>query len=319
MDVKARYYCQVQDPEALSELQLHHALPVLVLGGGSNILFTQDFEGYVLHNKIGGIEKIKEDDTQVWIRAGAGVDWHGFVEYCIEQGFAGVENLALIPGFTGASPIQNIGAYGVEVKEVIDEVEAWHLKDKCKVTFSAADCSFGYRDSVFKSKFKGQFMITAVTYRLRKQPIFHTGYGAIQEELDRMGITQLSIRAIADAVIRIRRSKLPDPAQIGNAGSFFKNPEVSAAAFASLQVEHPGIIGFPVSADRVKLAAGWLIEKAGWKGYTKGDAGVHHKQALVLVNHGNATGREIYDLSTAIQESVQQRFRVTLEREVNIY
>jgi UDP-N-acetylmuramate dehydrogenase len=261
---------------------------------------------------------LRQDDVHVFVRTGAGENWHGFVEYCITSGFAGVENLALIPGRIGASPIQNIGAYGVEVKDVFHELEAWHLKEKKLYSFSASDCAFGYRDSVFKNRYKGEFMITSVTYRLNKKPAFHTSYGAIAQELEKMGVQDLSIRAVGDAVIRIRRSKLPDPATIGNAGSFFKNPEVDKAAFDQLRSNFEDIVGYPLPGGKVKLAAGWMIEKAGWKGYRKGDAGVHEKQALVLVNYGHARGREIYDLSEEILISVQDMFGVLLEREVNI-
>ena len=299
-------------------MHLAQDIPVLILGGGSNMLFTRDVNGYVLRNEIRGMDVVREDDEHVYVRAGAGENWHGFVEHCIRQGYAGVENLALIPGLTGASPMQNIGAYGVEISEVFHELEAWHLQDREMHRFSRADCRFGYRESVFKREQKDKYLITHVTYRLNKKPVYHTAYGAIREELERMGVRELSIRAVADAVIRIRRSKLPDPAVIGNAGSFFKNPEVSAEQFSSLVAEHPGIIGYSLPSGRVKLAAGWMIEKAGWKGFRRGDAGVHDRQALVLVNHGHARGREIYDLSTEIQESIRGIFGVELEREVNV-
>jgi UDP-N-acetylmuramate dehydrogenase len=265
-----------------------------------------------------GIDLIKEDADHVYVRAGAGENWHGFVEHCIANGWCGVENLALIPGCIGASPMQNIGAYGVEIKDVFHTLEAWHLQDKELHSFSLADCAFGYRESVFKRKYKGQYIITHVTYRLRKTPEFHISYGAIQQELERMGAQELSIRAVADAVISIRKSKLPDPAVIGNAGSFFKNPEIPAETFAALKLQFPDIIGYPTSSGMVKLAAGWLIERAGWKGFRKGDAGVHAKQALVLVNYGQATGDEIFQLSEKILHSIDAQFGVQLEREVNI-
>ncbi len=318
IEAEARYYTKISSVDELSNLQLEQNLPVLVLGGGSNILFTGDFSGYVLHNDIRGIEVVHEDEEQVLVRTGAGEVWHEFVEYCIGNGYAGVENLALIPGRNGASPIQNIGAYGVEVKDVFYELEAFHLFEKKLYRFSASECVFGYRDSVFKSRYKGQFMISSVTYRLSKKPSFHTTYGAITQELEKMGVQDLSIRAIGNAVIRIRRSKLPDPAEIGNAGSFFKNPEVSAEQFALLRTEYPDIVGYPLPEGTVKLAAGWMIEKAGWKGYRSGQAGVHSKQALVLVNHGGAKGKEIYDLSEEILQSIREKFGVLLEREVNV-
>ena len=318
IEARARYYAKISSVDELSNLELEQNIPVLVLGGGSNILFTQNFNGYVLHNEIKGKQVLKEDDDHIYVKTGGGEVWHEFVEYCISNGFAGVENLALIPGRNGASPIQNIGAYGVEVKDVFYELEAFHIAERKVYTFNAEDCAFGYRDSVFKNKFKGHFLISSVTYRLNRKPDFKTSYGAITQELEKMGVQDLSIRAIGDAVIRIRSSKLPDPAVIGNAGSFFKNPEVSTSKFDELRSIYPEIVGYSLPGGTVKLAAGWLIEKAGWKGYRRGQAGVHDKQALVLVNHGGAKGNEIYDLSEEILQSVRGKFGVDLEREVNI-
>ncbi len=322
MDVRARYLARIKtrlELEAFGDRLA--ALPTgpLVLGGGSNILFTRDVDGLVLRNEISGMEICGEDTDHVYVKTGAGENWHQFVLYCINQGLAGVENLSLIPGNTGASPMQNIGAYGVELKDVFHELEAWHLKDKAWVKFSGADCHFGYRESVFKRALKDQFIIASVTFKLRRKPVFHISYGAIEQELSLMGITELSIRAISDAVIRIRSSKLPDPAVIGNAGSFFKNPEIGPEQFESLKLTYPKIVGYPLAGKKFKLAAGWLIEQAGWKGYREGDAGCHEKQALVLVNYGHATGQEIYSLSENILQDVQAKFGVTLEREVNIY
>jgi UDP-N-acetylmuramate dehydrogenase len=239
--------------------------------------------------------------------------------YCIDQGWAGLENLSLIPGLTGASPMQNIGAYGVEIKDVFHSLTAWHFADQKWVHFSNADCQFGYRESVFKRALRNQFLITSVTYKLSKKPVFHVEYGAIQKELEAAGVQDLSIRAIAEAVIRIRTSKLPDPALIGNAGSFFKNPEIEIEGFEKLKAQYPGLIGYPTNTGHMKVAAGWLIEQAGWKGYRKDDAGCHEKQALVLVNHGHASGSAIYDLSEMILQDVKTKFGVQLEREVNIY
>lgn len=312
----AQYFAKLSSVAELSNLNSHE--PILVLGGGSNLLFRGNVSGYVLKNEIKGIKIIKEDAEHVYVKVGAGEQWHGFVEHCIARGWCGVENLALIPGCVGASPMQNIGAYGVEIKDVFHGLEAWHLRDKALHAFNLEDCAFGYRESVFKRKYKGQYIITNVTYRLRKKPEYHISYGAIQQELERMKVTELSIRAVADAVIHIRQSKLPDPAVIGNAGSFFKNPEVPAETFAALKLRFPDIVGYPSSSGMVKLAAGWLIEHAGWKGYRRGDAGVHEKQALVLVNYGHATGNEIYQLSEDILRSIDAQFGVQLEREVNI-
>ncbi len=291
---------------------------ILILGGGSNLLFTSNFDGIILKNEVKGIRILKEDEHHIYIQAGAGESWHQFVLYCIEHGLAGVENLSLIPGNVGASPMQNIGAYGVEIKDVFHSLEAYHIKDKKLVTFTLNDCEFGYRESVFKRRYKDQFVITSVTYRLNRIPTFNTSYGAIEQELEKMGVKELSIKAISDAVINIRRSKLPDPAVIGNAGSFFKNPEVGSSQFAVLSSQFPGIVGYHLPNGNVKLAAGWLIEQCGWKGYRKGDAGCHERQALVLVNYGNATGKEIFDLSEEILHSVKAKFGVSLEREVNI-
>jgi UDP-N-acetylmuramate dehydrogenase len=290
----------------------------LILGGGSNILLTKNFNGLVLKNEMDGIELVKEDEDYVYVKAGAGVNWHRLVLHCIDNNWAGLENLSLIPGNVGASPMQNIGAYGVEIKDVFYQLEALHKQEGNTVIFNLDDCAFGYRESVLKRKYKNQFVITSVTYRLRKNPVFNTSYGAIEQELEKMGVKELTIRAISDAVINIRSSKLPNPAEIGNAGSFFKNPEIDKTLFDQLKTAHPNIVGYPLENGQVKLAAGWLIEQCGWKGYRKGDAGCHSKQALVLVNYGNATGEEIYELSTAIIESIKEKFAVTLEREVNI-
>ncbi len=294
------------------------AAPLFILGGGSNILFTKPVTGLVLKNEIKGIELLHEDPDYVYVRAGAGENWHQFVLYCIERNWAGVENLSLIPGNVGASPMQNIGAYGVEIQDIFWDLEAWHIKENKQVIFTLNDCAFGYRESVFKRKLKGQFVIMSVTFRLRKKPVFHTSYGAIQQQLEKMGVEQLSIKAISDAVIQIRSSKLPDPAVIGNAGSFFKNPSVSTAQYDLLRQQFGDIVAFDNADGTKKLAAGWLIEQCGWKGYRKGDAGCHEKQALVLVNYGNATGDEIYSLSEEILQSVEAKFGVTMEREVNI-
>lgn len=290
----------------------------LILGGGSNILLTENYNGLVLKNEIKGINTVHEDEDYVYITAGAGENWHRFVMHCIENDISGVENLSLIPGNVGASPMQNIGAYGVEIKDVFHSLEAYHLKNNHVINFTLNDCAFGYRDSVFKKKYKDQFVILNVTYRMDKTPQFNISYGAIKEELENMGVKDLSIRSISQAVINIRSSKLPDPNVIGNAGSFFKNPEVSEHEFHELKRSHPHAIGYNLDNGNVKLAAGWLIEQCGWKGFRRGDAGCHEKQALVLVNYGNASGKEIYDLSEEIKQSVKEKFNVELEREVNI-
>ena len=320
IDVKARYFSTFLNIDELSELTTQFSqLTNLVLGGGSNILFTKDYDGAILKNEIKGIELQHEDADHVYIKVGAGENWHQFVLHCIHHNWAGVENLSLIPGNIGASPIQNIGAYGVELDDVFWSLEAFHLSEKKIHTFTATDCEFGYRDSVFKNRYKNEFAILSVTFQLKKKPIYHIGYGAITEELEKMGVKDLSIKAVSQAVINIRSSKLPDPQKIANAGSFFKNPEVATEKYEALKLQFPNIVAYPLAKGSVKLAAGWMIEQCGWKGYRKGDAGCHAKQALVLVNYGNATGKEIYDLSEEILQSVKNKFDVFLEREVNIF
>ncbi|HEY6900788.1 MAG TPA: UDP-N-acetylmuramate dehydrogenase [Puia sp.] len=319
IDVQARYFSAFSSREQLGELLTMTPAAPLILGGGSNVLFTRDIDGLILRNEIRGVDVVHEDEEYVYVKVGAGEVWHEFVMYCLERDIAGVENLSLIPGSVGAAPMQNIGAYGVEIKDVFHELEAYDLGDQKVYTFTLNDCAFGYRESIFKREYKNRSVILNVTFRLRKKPVFHIGYGAIREELERMGVKELSIKAISQAVVHIRQSKLPDPAVIGNAGSFFKNPTVPNEQFAALQMEYPGIVGYPTpGVPTTKLAAGWLIEQCGWKGFRRGDAGCHAKQALVLVNYGKARGEEIYDLSEEILQSVERKFGVTLEREVNI-
>jgi UDP-N-acetylmuramate dehydrogenase len=326
IDAKAKYFSSFSGIEELKELTTLRRSPfghdsrltTFILGGGSNILFTKDFDGHVLKNDIRGIAKINEDDEYVYVKVGAGENWHQFVLFCIQSNWQGIENLSLIPGNVGASPMQNIGAYGVEISEVFLELNAFHLQDKSIHKFSLNDCEFGYRESVFKRKYKDRFAILDVTYRLNKIPKYNTNYGAVEKELERMKVSGLSIAAISQAIINIRTSKLPDPAVIGNAGSFFKNPSVSREKFKDLKAEFQDVVGYENSDGTIKLAAGWLIEQCGWRGFRKGDAGCYEKQALVLVNYGEATGREIFDLSEEIKRSVIKKFGVELEREVNI-
>jgi UDP-N-acetylmuramate dehydrogenase len=290
----------------------------LILGGGSNILFTQNYEGLVLKNDLKGISIVKEEDDFVYVQAGAGENWHQFVLYCLRKNLSGAENLSLIPGNVGASPMQNIGAYGVEIKDVFHELEALHLKEKMVRKFNSIECEFGYRDSIFKKRYKDQFAILNVTFRLNKKPQYNISYGAIEQKLKQMGVQELSIHAVSQAVINIRNSKLPDPAVIGNAGSFFKNPEISKHKLDELKRIEPGIPSYATNDDKLKISAAWLIEQCGWKGYRRGDAGCNAKQALVLVNYGNASGEQIYELSEEIRQSVKERFGIELEREVNI-
>jgi UDP-N-acetylmuramate dehydrogenase len=293
-------------------------LPRLFLGGGSNVLFTHDWPGVVLLNEIPGMELVREDARNAWVKAGAGVAWHSFVMHCVEHGWGGVENLALIPGKVGAAPMQNIGAYGVEIKDTFFELEALRIADGELVTFDREACRFGYRESFFKREGRDRFVILSVTFQLNKGPhTLTTSYGNIHQELGQRGITDPTIRDVSEAVIAIRRSKLPDPAQLGNAGSFFKNPVVEAGRFEAIRATHPDVVAYPAEGG-YKLAAGWLIERAGWKGHRRAGCGVHDRQALVLVNHGTATGAEVYALSSDIVHSVKERFGVELEREVNI-
>lgn len=319
----ARYWVEINSEEDLQtvlQLSDYSNQPKLILGGGSNVLLCHDFDGLVVKINIQGIDVTREDDDHVYVTAGAGVNWHALVLFCVGRGYAGMENLALIPGTVGAAPMQNIGAYGVELEQVFESLTAVHITTSERKTFTHADCAFGYRESVFKRALKGQYIITSVTFQLAKRPIFHTRYGAIQETLTEMGVTDetLSIKAISDAVIRIRRSKLPDPAQIGNAGSFFKNPEIPKDQFDKLKAVYPTLPGYPIGDDVVKVPAGWLIEQAGWKGYRSGDAGVHAKQALVLVNYDKATGDEIMALAKKVQQSVLEKFGITISPEVNV-
>lgn len=291
---------------------------LLVLGGGSNILLTQDVDCLVLKNELKGIEIIGEDDTYKYVRAAAGEVWHDFVLYAIEQNLGGIENLSLIPGSTGAAPMQNIGAYGVEIKDVFHELEALHIESLSIKKFKGEDCQFGYRESVFKGDLKGQYIILSMTLRLKKNPDLNTTYGAIETELENNGITTPTIRDVSNAVIAIRQSKLPDPKKIGNSGSFFKNPVIHQSEFEKLLEKFPTISHYRVDENHVKLAAGWLIDQAGWKGKTFDNYGVHKNQALVLVNYGGASGSDIYKLSQTILDSVFERYGVLLEREVNI-
>ncbi len=321
IDVSTAFFAEIFSAEELTEaLKWAHdgEIQVLILGGGSNVLFTKDFNGLVIKNSIPGIKITGEDEKHFYINAGSGVVWHEFVLFCLENNYAGVENLALIPGCCGASPMQNIGAYGVEIKEVFHELNALNKFELSNQKFNSAACEFGYRESVFKNKYKDQFVITDVTYRLNKTPNFNIEYGAIRQQLEQDHVKDLSIQAIADAVIKIRSSKLPDPKNIGNAGSFFKNPSVPKNIFDELKQKFPAIVAYPNTDGTMKIAAGWMIEQCGFKGFRKGDAGVHNKQALVLVNHGNARGAEVLQLCHDIKNAVFKKFGVTIMPEVNI-
>jgi len=320
VDATALWFSEINSPEELEGLFTDHRwknMKRLVIGGGSNMLFTRDFDGLVLRMNIKGISSRVEGED-IYVTAGAGVVWNDLVKYCVEQGFAGLENLSLIPGSVGASPIQNIGAYGVELKDSFYSCEAFMAETGEIVTFMNADCNFGYRESIFKTELKGKAIILSVTYKLSVRPSLNTTYGAISSELERRGIKNPGIKEISEVVSEIRVSKLPDPSTIGNAGSFFKNPVITVEKFRQLQSSFPDIVHYCLPNHTVKLAAGWLIEQCGWKGRKIGEAGTWKNQALVIVNHGNSTGSAIYDLSSAIIKDVKERFGIDLEREVNI-
>ncbi|MCH2230665.1 MAG: UDP-N-acetylmuramate dehydrogenase [Crocinitomicaceae bacterium] len=319
IEVNAKRFATFSSTEELiSILKERNNDELLVLGGGSNVLFTKDFDGLVIKNEILGFEIIDQDNDSVQVKVGAGEVWHDFVMKCIDLRFAGLENLSLIPGSVGASPMQNIGAYGVEIKDVFVELEAYHIGSGKTRTFSKEECQFGYRESIFKHEFKGQYIITSVTYKLSMSNKINSSYGAIQAELKSKGITRPTIKDISNAVIKIRSSKLPNPKEIGNAGSFFKNPIVDKSILEKIQNEYEIVPNYPGPEGKVKLAAGWLIEQAGWKGKTFENYGVHKNQALVLVNYSDATGGNILDLSTQIIADVFKKFGVRLEREVNV-
>lgn len=291
---------------------------LLVLGGGSNILLTKDFEGMAIKINLKGIKVVHTDETSVLVEAMAGEVWHEFVEFCVQNNWGGIENLSLIPGCVGAAPMQNIGAYGAEIKAVFDSLTAVEIASGELVNFSNEQCEFGYRESVFKNKFKGKYIIVSVTFKLSKNPVLNYSYGAIQEVLHQKGITQPTIQDVSNAVIEIRKSKLPDPKELGNAGSFFKNPEIPLHLYNQIKAEYPTIPGYPTSQNQVKVPAGWLIEQCQWKGKKVGNTGAHQHQALVLVNYGEANGNEVLSLAKEIQQSVLDKFHVHINPEVNI-
>ncbi len=294
-------------------------LPLLILGGGSNLVLSSDFPGLVISMGILGRELLGEDENSALLRAGGGENWHQWVQYCVESGYFGLENLGLIPGTVGAAPIQNIGAYGVELKDCFESLTAVEISSGDEVTFNSAACRFAYRDSVFKQELLDRFIITSVTFRLHRHPDVRADYPALQQYLAGQGVGQPSPQQLFEAVCAIRSSKLPDPAQIPNAGSFFKNPLVGAGDFARLQQEYDDIVGYPQADGQVKLAAGWLIDRAGWRGYRLDGVGVHDKQALVLVNPGHAAGNTLLQLAQRIQDDIRQRYRVGLEIEPRVY
>lgn len=321
IDARARLLAHIASPEDLQNILSDQKLQNqnrLILGGGSNVLFSGQVDALVLKIDLMGRSIIEEDEDNSVVEAGAGENWHELVRWTIAQKLGGLENLSLIPGNVGASPMQNIGAYGVEIKDTFHSLEAIELATGQLRIFLPEECAFGYRESVFKTSLKNQYAIAKVRYKLSKKPTFNTSYGAIEQELERMGVEDLSLDAISQAVINIRQSKLPDPKQLGNAGSFFKNPVIDEKQFRTLVKEFPNIPHYPAGAGNEKLAAGWLIEQCGWKGKRVGNCGMHERQALVLVNYGGATGDEIYAHSERVLQSVKEKFGVELEREVNV-
>ncbi len=320
IEVRARFFAEALTDKNVVELAGNLKdiyLPLLVLGGGSNILFTKDFPGTVLKISTKGIHVIKEDEKTVWVKASAGENWDDLVRFCVDNDWGGIENLSAIPGNAGTSPVQNIGAYGVEMKDSFVELEAFDLKSKEIKILSIKDCRFGYRESIFKLQNKGRYIILNVTFRLTKKPILCLDYGNIRKELAIMKVNMPGIKDVREAVCRIRSDKLPDPKVTGNAGSFFKNPVILPHHYENLKRSFPGIVSFE-QHGKMKLAAAWMIEQCGWKGKRKGNAGVHSTQPLVLVNLGNATGLEIISLSDEIRQSVYEKFGIMLEMEVNV-
>lgn len=321
IDVKAQLLADAESEEHLKLIltdETFRTIPKFILGGGSNILFTQNFPGLVIKISIPGIEIIKDDKDSVLIKAGAGVVWHNLVMFCVERNLGGIENLSLIPGTVGAAPIQNIGAYGQEIKNVFESLEGFFSENTEKKIFYKDECEFGYRDSIFKHRLKNKFIITNVILALSKKPELNLDYGTVREEIEKLNLARVTIKNVSEVICSIRKRKLPDPAQIGNAGSFFKNPEIMGERFDDLQKKFPGMTGYKLENGKVKVAAGWLIEQCGWKGKRVGNTGSHAKQALVLVNYGEAKGSEILSLAKDIKESVNDKFGIILEEEINI-
>ncbi|OUV72891.1 MAG: UDP-N-acetylenolpyruvoylglucosamine reductase [Flavobacteriales bacterium TMED123] len=320
IDAKAKYFTAFESIAELNSIlisEIYKNNKTFVLGGGSNVLFKEDYDGLIIHNKIAGICILEDNKNDVIVEVGAGKNWHNFVMWSVSQGLSGIENLALIPGTVGASPIQNIGAYGLEVKDTIIKVAAIEIATQKVKTFSNAECEFQYRNSIFKGKRKGEFIITKVTFNLSKIPFNKTSYGVIAEELKSLDKAP-SPQSIAEAVINIRSRKLPNPEELGNSGSFFKNPVILTPKFTALQKKFPKLVGYKISETETKVAAGWLIDNAGLKGYRKADAGVHINQALVLVNYGEASGEEIIALAKEIQTIVKEKYDIQIVPEVNI-
>lgn len=321
IDVKARYFSQAHDDQevrqSLAQAQ-QGGVPVLVIGGGSNLLLTRDIDALVLHMASRGRRVLSDDGERIVVEAEAGEPWHPFVQWTLAQGYCGLENLSLIPGTVGAAPMQNVGAYGVEIKDVFAGLTALDRETGELRDFGLAECAFGYRDSLFKRNPR-RWLILRVRFALNRTLQAHLDYGPVRQRLAEQGVTAPTAQAISDAICSIRREKLPDPAELGNAGSFFKNPVVSAEQVERIRAQHPGVVAYPQADGQVKLAAGWLIEQAGWKGHREGDAGVHRLQSLVLVNYGQASGAQMHALARRIQADILERFGVELEMEPNLY
>ena len=321
VDVKAKYFTSINTINELIEVtktNVFKDLELLILGGGSNILFTKDFDGLVILNNIKGKEIIDQNQQSIFLKIGAGENWHELVMYCVDNGWGGIENLSLIPGNTGTAPMQNIGAYGVEIKETFIELEALEISSGKIVKFNNSDCEFGYRESVFKNKMKNQYIILNITLELKKNPVLNINYGDVKAILESQNIKNPAIKEVSNAIISIRQSKLPDPKKIGNSGSFFKNPIVSLNLLELIKKKYPNVVNYEINENEFKIAAGWLIERAGWKGKKFNNYGIHEKQALVLVNYGLANGMEIFELSEKIILDIKDKFGIKLEREVNI-
>ena len=319
VEARAKYFVQLrneQDAKELAKTDLLRKHPYFILGGGSNVLFRDYFEGVIIQLENKGIEVAKEKNKGVKVRCAAGEGWHSFVEFCVRNDLGGLENLSLIPGKAGAAPIQNIGAYGVEQQDAFKELTAIDLMRGKLRKFKSRDCEFGYRNSYFKKNPRNPYLILNVSYQLSKEHKYNLSYGALQEHVAGKKHHDLSLQLISDLIVDIRKSKLPDPDMLGNAGSFFKNPVISAEQFRRLKSKYPEMAAYKLNERQYKIAAGWLIDKLGWKGKRKGDAGVHEKQALVIVNYGSASGEEIFNFSEGIRKDVMQHFDIGLEREV---
>lgn len=321
INVSSKYFVEIFSVKELQELVKSKEFlnsNILILGGGSNILFTKDYNGLIINNNIKGKKIISQNEEFINIQIGAGENWHELVMYCVDKGWGGIENLSLIPGNTGTAPMQNIGAYGVEIKETFVELEAYEISSGKIIKFNNSQCKFRYRESIFKNEKKNQFIILNITLKLHKKPQINIGYGDVINVLKSNSIDNPTIKDVSNAIISIRKLKLPNPKEIGNCGSFFKNPIIKISKLNIIQKKYPEIVNYPINNKEVKIAAGWLIDKAGWKGKTFKNYGVHKNQALVLVNYGNAKGNDLLELSEKIIVDIKQKFDINLEREVNI-